>query len=310
MHREVCLKAKNREIGHVNFSVWMYFFKAGGICFAAAAVMGMSSFVYIQIGANFLLGQWTDDVARRMSSPVIGNGNITFTSGRDKGSYKETDRNFISAYAGIMFFMLVCMLIGGYLMARLRIRVADRLHRNMLLQIARAPISFFDVTPTGRIMNRFSKETNQVDMMMTVFVGFAMVTLSLVIGALLAIGIATYGLFLILAIPIAFAYFKLYQLVSHTSIEVQRLEANFRSPLYAAFSEVLNGVETIRAFGQSRRFMTVHRDMLNRQMLPFFLARTCVGAWMVMRCNLLGGAIVLGIACIAVGFPIYSQQVW
>ena len=108
---------------------------------------------------------------------------------------------------------------------------------------------------------------------------------------------------MILAIPIAFVYFKLYQLVSHTSIEVQRLEANFRSPLYAAFSEVLNGVETIRAFGQSRRFMTVHRDMLNRQMLPFFLARTCVGAWMVMRCNLLGGAIVLGIACIAVGFP-------
>ena len=36
----------------------------------------------------------------------------------------------------------------------------------------------------------------------------------------------------------------------------------------------------------------MHRDMLNRQMLPFFLARTCVGAWMVMRCNLLGGAIV------------------
>ena len=109
----------------------------------------------------------------------------------------------------------------------------------MLLQIARAPVSFFDVTPSGRIMNRFSKETNQVDMMMTVFVGFAMVTLSLVIGALLAIGIATYGLFLILAIPIAFAYFKLYQLISHTSIEVQRLEANFRSPLYAAFQKYL-----------------------------------------------------------------------
>ena len=43
-------------------------------------------------------------------------------------------------------------------------------------------------------MNRFSKETNQVDMMMTVFVGFAMVTLSLVIGPV-AIGIATYDYF-------------------------------------------------------------------------------------------------------------------
>ena len=116
---------ESRAIGHVNFDVWMYFFKAGGICFAAAAVMGMSSFVYIQIGANFLLGQWSDDVARRISSPVIETGNRTFTSGVDKERYKETDRNFISAYAGIMFFMLMCMLVGGYLMARLRIRVAD-----------------------------------------------------------------------------------------------------------------------------------------------------------------------------------------
>ena len=67
---------ETREIGHVNFSVWMYFLKAGGVCFAAAAVMGMSLFVYIQIGANFLLGQWTDDVARRMSSPVIEMGTL------------------------------------------------------------------------------------------------------------------------------------------------------------------------------------------------------------------------------------------
>ena len=65
----------------------------------------MSSFVYIQIGANFLLGQWTDDVARRMTSQVIEDGNITVTSGTYKGSYKEADKNFISAYAGIMFFI-------------------------------------------------------------------------------------------------------------------------------------------------------------------------------------------------------------
>ena len=132
--------------------------------------------------------------------------------------------------------------------------------------------------------------------------------LSLVVGALLAIGIATYGLFLILAIPIAFVYFKLYQLVSHTSISAE-IGSNFRSPLYAAFSEVLNGVETIRAFGQSRRFMTVHRDMLNRQMLPFFGPNVC---WSMdgyaMQCSRRSNS--SGNACIAVGFLIYSQQVW
>ena len=60
------------------------------------------------------------------------------------------------------------MLLGGYLMARLRVRVATKLHDDMLTRILRAPISFFDITPVGRIMNRFSKEQNSVDFMLTI----------------------------------------------------------------------------------------------------------------------------------------------
>ena len=48
-------------------------------------------------------------------------------------------------------------------MAKLRVRVAKALHESMIKKIMRAPISFFDVTPAGRIMNRFSKEINSVD---------------------------------------------------------------------------------------------------------------------------------------------------
>jgi ABC-type multidrug transport system fused ATPase/permease subunit len=275
---------EERAIGHVGFSTWLYFFRTAGLCFALFSIICMSSFIYIQVGANFTLGLWTDDV-------------------QANGPNKERDGLYLGVYATIMAVMVAAMMGGGYLMASVRLRVARRLHKNMLNMIVLAPISFFDVTPLGRIMNRFSKEQNQVDMMMTVFVSWAFVTMAIVMASFLAISIATYGLFLFLLLPVAFLYIQMYQFVSHTSIEVQRLESNFRSPLYAAFSEVLNGVETIRAFDQTGRFQETHRLMLNRQMHPFFLARTCIGAWMVMRCNLLGGTVVLGIASLVVSVP-------
>ena len=128
----------------------------------------MTFFTYVQVGTSFVLASWSNDVVSRptMNSSAIRKEELMLLT------YQEHDRLWLGLYGGTMAFSLVVMLFGGYLMAMLRVRVATTLHKDMMVSILRAPIAFFDVTPAGRIMNRFSKDQNQVDMMLTVMIGF------------------------------------------------------------------------------------------------------------------------------------------
>jgi len=217
--------------------------------------------------------------------------------------YAERDRMWLGLYGGSVALSFTIMLAGGILMARLRVRVAKALHENMIKKIMRTPISFFDVTPAGRIMNRFSKEMNSVDTTMTIMIAFTMVTINFCFASFLAIAVATYGLFLILLIPMWIVFYILLGYIRNTSIEVQRLEAIARSPMYSASTEILGGVETIRAYDQAQRFEQTYRKHLNNQLIPFFFARTLVFAWMMMRANALSSFIVASILSLVLWIP-------
>ena len=292
------IQAEERQIGHVSADVWKYFFRSGGWCFSISAILCLTFFTYVQVAVSFVLSEWCNEVSLR----VITNS-TNDPDGKIALIHTTRDRFWLTGYGSTMGFALLVMLLGGYLMARLRVRVATKLHDDMLTRILRAPISFFDITPVGRIMNRFSKEQNSVDFMLTVMIGFLFVTLNTTFAAMIAISIASYGILAILFVPLAIFFYYVSGWIRHTSIEVQRLEAVHRSPLYAASTEILGGVDTIRAFGQVERFEETYRKHLDRQMVPFFFARSVLFAWMMIRINALTSLIVLAIMISLLMFP-------
>ena len=294
------IQDEERAIGHVSIDVWKYFFRSGGWCFAMSAIACLTFFTYVQVWTSFVLAGWSNQVVARPPH------NVSLpTSEQEALAQSYTDENnwWLGLYGGSMAFSFFVMLFGGYLMALLRVRVATRLHDDMLTSILRAPIAFFDVTPAGRIMNRFSKDQNQVDMMLTVMIGFTFVTVNTTIAAMLAMTIATYGLFAIIFLPLSYTFYKISGWIRHSAIEIQRLEANHSSPLYAASTEILGGVNTIRAFDQIKRFEETFRARLDQQMVPFFFGRSVLFAWMVMRINLISSVIVCSIMLIVIFFP-------
>ncbi|KAK2538418.1 Abcc5 [Columba guinea] len=56
------------------------------------------------------------------------------------------------------FIMLPC-----FLCCQGTLRASSRLHDDLFRRILRSPMKFFDTTPTGRILNRFSKDMDEVD---------------------------------------------------------------------------------------------------------------------------------------------------
>ena len=111
-------------------------------------------------------------------------------------------------------------------------------------------MSFFDTTPLGRILNRFSSDIEVIDNELGSAMAQVFSSLMNVIGALIAIVAATNGLFAPVAIPIILVYYYFSKYYRKTSTELKRLESVSKSPIFALFSEALTGASTIRAYDQ------------------------------------------------------------
>lgn len=124
----------------------------------------------------------------------------------------------------------------------------------MINNILKAPLNlYFDTTPLGRILNKFSKDLNQLETdfgynIGNVYVMFFSLMYSVIISifSLMWLG---------LLIPFILLIGLLILKKAKTTIkEVTRLTATTKSPMLSHLSETISGSSTIRAFGQSQRF--------------------------------------------------------
>lgn len=139
---------------------------------------------------------------------------------------------------------------------------AKILHEDMLNNIMRLPQAFFDVTPLGRVLNRFSKDQNCVDEVLPRTFHMYARTLFGVI-TVLSVNIFSNPFFIIFATPLGFLYIFFQRYYLTTSRELKRLDSVSRSPVYAHFQETLGGLQTIRAYKQQARFTSTNEDRVD-----------------------------------------------
>lgn len=113
-------------------------------------------------------------------------------------------------------------------------------------------MTFFDTTPMGRVLNRFSSDVYSVDDSLPFIMNILLASLFNLLGLLVVI---SYGLpwVLVLLLPLALFYHRMQDFYRHTSRELKRLCSLTLSPVYSHFSETLTGLGTIRASGSSAR---------------------------------------------------------
>lgn len=163
---------------------------------------------------------------------------------------------------------------------------SKKIHTDLMTSVSRAKFKFFDVTPLGQLMNRFSKDLEAVDQEVApIAIGVLSCALAIVVTVILIASI-TPG-FLIAGIFITGAYWVVGVFYLRASRDLKRLESVQRSPLFQQFGETLSGMTTIRAYGDERRFIRENLNKINTQSRPFIYLWAC-NRWLAFRTDLLG----------------------
>ncbi|KAK8499500.1 hypothetical protein V6N12_011585 [Hibiscus sabdariffa] len=226
------IKDEERETGEVSLQVYkMYCTEAFG-WWGVAAVLLLS----LSWQASLMAGDYWLSYETSAEHAVSFNPSV-----------------FISVYAIIAALSVMLLVMRSFFITLMGLKTSQILFIQILQSILHAPMSFFDTTPSGRILSRVSTDQTNVD----IFVPFIMgITLSLYI-AMLSIFIITCqfawpSIFLIIPLAWLNYWYRGYYLAS--SRELTRLDSITKAPVIHHFSESISGVMTIRAFRKEDRF--------------------------------------------------------
>ncbi|KAF7790029.1 hypothetical protein EIP86_000977 [Pleurotus ostreatoroseus] len=270
---------EHSEQGRVKRDVYMQYVEAASKMGFALFVLATVLSQVVNLLANNTLRAW-------------GEHNRAEGSNRGVGKY----------LIGYGLFSLSSTLLGAaaaiLIWVYCSLRSAKRLHDSMLHAVIRAPMTFFETTPTGRILNLFSRDTYVVDQILARVIQNVVRTLCTTAMIIFVIG-WSFPLFLLAVPPLAWFYVRVMIYYLSTSRELKRLDAVSRSPIFAWFSESLNGLSTIRAFSQQSMFITANERRVDRNQICY-LPSISVNRWLAVRLEFVGASIIFIAATLAI----------
>ncbi|NXM06912.1 MRP1 protein, partial [Tyrannus savana] len=271
-------EADTAKTGRVKASVYWDYMKAIGLFMSFLSIFLFLCNHIASLSSNYWLSLWTDD-------PVI-NGTQQYTNVR-LGVYGALG---ISQGIAVFGYSMVVS-IGGIFASR-------HLHYNLLHNVLRSPISFFERTPSGNLVNRFSKEIDTIDSTIPPIIKMFMGSTFNVIGACIIILLAT-PIAAVIIPPLGLVYLFVQRFYVATSRQLKRLESVSRSPVYSHFNETLLGVSVIRAFEEQKRFIK-QNDMKVDENQKAYYPSIVANRWLAVRLEYVGNFIVLFAALFAV----------
>lgn len=146
------VQEEEREKGKVGFPVyWKYMTTAYGGAFVPVILLGLILFQVLQILSNYWMA-WATPVSKDVAPPVIGS-------------------TLIIVYVSLAIGCCFCTLVRALSLSTASYKTATTLFNRMHFSIFRAPMSFFDATPSGRILNRVRKRAMSINFLWFNFLG-------------------------------------------------------------------------------------------------------------------------------------------
>ncbi|KAI1286675.1 ATP-binding cassette sub-family C member 3 [Halotydeus destructor] len=280
----ILVDPESAATGSVDWSVYFDYLHTIGVP-SCIAILTVNAFAYgLNVASTLWLKAWCDDAAS-----LDGATDVQLKYVR------------LVVYGVLGIFQAAAMFVGNLTTFYGTLRASKILHDNMLNHIIRAPMSFYDTTPSGRILNRFSKDIDHTDSSIRTSILQFVMNFFATVTTFSMITLQT-PFFLPPLALLGMMYYIVQRYYIKTSRQLRRLESNSRSPLYSHFAETLSGTTSIRAFQVETQFNEQCNWKIDNYNATIILSTAAV-RWLSIRLEFLGNLIVL----LAALFAVYSR---
>lgn len=215
----------------------------------------------------------------------------------------RNDAFYIGLYIMFTFLSFVMLTTEFVFLVYMTNTASVKLNIMAVRRILHAPMAFMDTTPMGRILNRFTKDTDVLDNEIGDQMRFLLFTFANIAGVIILC--ICYLPWFAIAVPfLGFIFVSMANYYQASAREIKRLEAIKRSFVYNNFNETLSGMTTIKAFKAANRFLKKNNTFLNNTNEAYFL-NIANQRWLAIHLDILACAFALIIALLCV-FRVFS----
>ncbi|NXG80702.1 MRP1 protein, partial [Baryphthengus martii] len=270
-------KGEKTQHGRVNTSIYMAYLKATGLPLCACIIVSFTCQQAVSFSRGYWLSMWTDDPAHN-------------------GTQQHTElRVGVFGALGVIqalgrFGSTAAVLLGGVV-------ASHKLFVQLLRNVARSPMVFFEQTPIGNLLNRFSREMDAIDSVipdkLKSLLGFLFNLMEIYLVIIVATPKAAMAI-----VPLTVLYAAIQHFYVITSCQLRRMEAASRSPIYSHISETFQGSSVIRAYKDQERFILKSNFLVDENQRICFPGAVA-DRWLATNLEFLGNGIVLFAALFA-----------
>lgn len=270
---------ETQEQGKVKWDVYTSYAKESNLIAVGFYAFALLASQTATIGGSFWLKRWSEINERSGANPEVG---------------KYIGIYFAFGIGGAALVVVQTLLLWIFC----SIEASRKLHDRMAYAIFRSPMVFFETTPIGRILNRFSSDIYRVDEVIARTFNMLFVNTARAFFTLGVIAFST-PIFLVLVVPLGIIYLVYQKYYLRTSRELKRLDSVSRSPIFAHFQESLGGISTIRAYRQQKRF-TIENEWRMDANLRAYYPSVSSNRWLAVRLEFMGSVIIFAAATFAI----------
>nr|XP_025846741.1 multidrug resistance-associated protein 7 isoform X2 [Vulpes vulpes] len=314
------LQEESKKEGAVALHVYRAYLRAVGLGLALAILLSLLLMQGTRNAADWWLSHWISQLkanknnSQEMPAPtnpgstgllsaqllLFSSGNLytsVFPLPKTASNGSSDIRFYLTVYATIAGVNSFCTFLRAVLFAAGTLQAAATLHRRLLCRVLMAPVTFFDSTPAGRVLNRFSSDVACADDSLPFTLNILLANAAGLLGLLAVLGSGLPWLLLLLP-ALSVLYYRVQRHYRASSRELRRLSSLTLSPLYTHLADTLAGLPVLRAAGATSRFEEENQRLLELNQRCQFAASATM-QWLDIRLQLMGATVVSAIAGIA-----------
>jgi len=271
------IEKETSERGNIGWGVYLRYLKSIGLFVFSMSVVMFTIVQACRVCTSLWLKKWSGDPTS--AEPDVRN-------------------KYLGVYTGLGVAQALFVLMAMFISIKGTIRASSEMHSSLLLNMMRSPMAFFDVTPIGRILNRFSKDIDTIDILLPMNIR-SYVQVSLMVLSTIGLIIALLPMFTVVLVPCVIFYYFCQTVYVRTYRQLKRIESVTRSPIYSHFGETVQGASTIRAYSKEEEFIRQSEKRVDINQMSYVPNVVC-NRWLSFRLEQIGNLLTTGTIIFAI----------